>query len=143
MARSGYKGRIYVEDNVVPGVEDFTVARSRPEIPVRSREKGVVGYLNGLIDVPIDFEMHTKEDDPTYKALEAAFESEADDNYLSIDITNRPKTAEKWKGITGDWIVTKFETAEPIDGVAMTAVSIRVAAASDRVPTNISSDSTT
>ena len=131
MARTGYKARIYVAGNLLPGVQDITVEVSRTEIEVKSREKSTVGYLNGLLHCPIDFDMDDKPDDPGYKAVKAAFYSQADDNFLSIELTNRPKTTPPWEGIKGDFVVTKFARTYPIDDVARVSVSLRPAAASE------------
>ncbi|MDR1957608.1 MAG: hypothetical protein LBQ54_00930 [Planctomycetaceae bacterium] len=140
MKRSGYKARIYLGTAVVPGVQDITVAMSRTEIQVKQREKRTVGYLKGLIDFPIDFDMLRDEENATFLAFKNAFFSEADDDYITLDITDRAKTSSEWTGIRADFVVTKFEEGFPIDDVAMQSVSIRLAANSPNEILDIDQD---
>jgi hypothetical protein len=132
MPRTGYKARVYVAGKIVPGVQDITVTTSRTEVQVKVREHGDVRYLAGLKDTPIDFEMLDDPTDETYLALKAAYHSDTDDNFLEVEITDNPKTAAKWEGIKGDFIVTKFEKSYPVDDAAKVNVSLRQAAASKK-----------
>jgi len=138
--RAGIKAQIYVEGTLAKGAQDITVPWTKNEIAVRTRGSRFVKYLPGLIDGPIDFEILYDPDDPVYQALHDAFWSDADDNYLEIEITDRKKTAASWRGIKADFIVTNFEQTDPLEDTSSRSVSIRFAAESDNEPVETGSD---
>ena len=139
MHRTGFKAQMYVEGELCPLTQDFTVGFSSTEIQTKDRGSDWIKYLKGMKDAPIDFELTTDETDPSYVALKEAYFSSADDAYLEIEFTNKPKTATEWEGFKGDWVVTAFEDGEPIDDEAKTNVSVRLAANSPNEPQRTSS----
>lgn len=134
MHRTGFHAQMYVDDEICKLTQDFTLSFSSTEIQTKDRGSDWIKYLKGLKDAPMDFDITQDDTDPTYLALKAAYYSTAEDNYLPIEFTNRPKTSASWKGFKADWIVTGFEESEPIDDEAITSVSIRLAANSPNEP---------
>jgi len=134
MARTGFKAQMYVEGQLCTLTQDFSFAVSRTDIQSKNRGLIWTKYLKGMKDVPIDFDLTTDENDPQYQALSASFDSDADDDYIEIELTDKPKTSTGWSGFKADWVVTKFEKSEPLDDEAKTSVSIRIAAGSPNEP---------
>ena len=134
MHRTGFHSQMYIDDVLCPLTQDFTLTHSSTEIQTKDRASIWIKYLKGMRDVPLDFEITRDDSDPGYQALRAAYFSTAEDDYLPIEFTNRPKTASEWRGFKADWVVTAFEESEPIDDEAKTNVSIRLAANSPNEP---------
>ena len=128
MARIGWHAKVYIGGVLCDLVQDLTYEESVTEVESRNRSSRYVKFLKGLRTKPIDFDMTTDATDPGYLALEAAYRSDSDDDWVEVEFTDRVKTKTPYKGFKANFIVTKFAQSEPLDDEAKTSVSLRLAA---------------
>ncbi|MDR1141273.1 MAG: phage tail protein [Planctomycetaceae bacterium] len=126
----GYQIPVIIEDIETISVGDVTASKSYTEIAIKRKGKRQVGYIKGMEDISIDFDLYDN-GDPAVAVLKAAYNS---DDPISIEIAD----------ISDDFIVTKLDKSEPVDDAVTISVTVKLSANSKPVEnTQAKADTTT
>jgi len=133
MPRVGITGQTYLNTGSYENpqweratiLHDLTVGSETTAIAVKNKGVNVVRYMEGLREVPLDFECDWEPGHPVFDAL---LNSHWTSEVLDLLILDGRLTKEGSQGLRAGFIATKFERGEPLDDAMTASASLKLAA---------------
>lgn len=111
---------------------DVTVNLDRNAVAAPSRASAWNKYLPGLKNMSLDVKLNADPADTDQAALQAAYEA---GTVIGMAVADGAIATSGTKYLKGDYIVTKFQRGEPLEGVVPIDVTLQPAASSVNDPT--------
>ncbi len=115
-------------------IVDLNKTRSRNKIEVKNRASTFKRFLAGLKEYGITFGLTRDDANTAQTALDAAYEAAT---LTSFAFANGPIATTGTKYVKAEFIVTKFDDHEPLEGGTMIDVELSLGAKSAQVPTAV------